>query len=67
VLGIDEQEDTEFGIDMDPTHGAVALAPPVGPPSDRARLAIVSAGVSLVGLIALVRFLRRVRRSRTPA
>jgi hypothetical protein len=61
---IDDRQDTDFGFDMDPTHGAVALAPPVGPPSDPTRRAIVSAGVSLIGLLALVRVLRWVRRSR---
>ncbi len=64
---IDERLDNEFGIDMDPTHGAVALAPPLGPPSDPAKRALVAAGVSLIGVMALVRVLRRVRRTRPGA
>ena len=64
---IDERLDNEFGIDMDPTHGAVALAPPLGPPSDPAKRALAAAGVSLIVLLALGRVLRRVRRSRLAA
>jgi hypothetical protein len=63
-MAIDEQLENEYGIDMDPTHGAVALAPPLGPPTDSAKRALAAAGVSLIGLLALVRVLRRVRRSR---
>jgi hypothetical protein len=61
----DDRPDSDFGFDMDPTHGAVALTPPVGPSSDRARRAIASAVVSLIGLVALMRVLRRMRRSST--
>jgi hypothetical protein len=64
---IDERLDNEFGIDMDPSHGAVALAPPLGPRSDPAKRAVGAAGVSLIGLLVLVRVLRRVRRSRPAA
>jgi hypothetical protein len=61
---IDDRQDTDFGFDMDPTHGAVALTPPVGSPSDPAKRAIAPASISLIGLMALARVLRRVRRSR---
>jgi hypothetical protein len=64
---MDEQVDTEYRFDMDPTHGAVALSPPVGPSSDRAKLAVASAAVSIIGLLALVRVVRRARRSRPAA
>jgi hypothetical protein len=61
---IDDRQNTDFGFDMDPTHGAVALTPPVGPPSEPAKRAIASAAISLIGLMALVRVFRWVRRSR---
>jgi hypothetical protein len=61
---MDDRQDTDFGFDMDPTHGAVALTPPVGPPSDPTMRAVASAVVSFVGLLALMRLFRWVRRSR---
>ncbi|HWD55010.1 MAG TPA: hypothetical protein VG346_07795 [Acidimicrobiales bacterium] len=61
---IDERQDDEFGIGLDPTHGAVALVPPVGRPSDPSNVAVACAGLTVIGLIALALVgMRRSRRS----
>jgi len=59
-----ELADSEAGIDPDPSNGAVALS--TSEP-DATRLAIASAGLSIIGFIALFRLTSGLDRTRASA
>ena len=59
--------DPELGIDHDPTDGAVALSSSAEGEADATRLAIASAGLSVIGFIALFRLTSGLDRTRASA
>lgn len=63
----EEMADQETGVDHDPSGGAVALSSPAGGESDATRLAIASAGLSVIGFIALFRLTSGLDRTRASA
>jgi hypothetical protein len=63
----EELADPESGMDHDPSGGAVALAPSAGADPDATRLAIASAGLSIIGFIALFRLTSGLDRTRASA
>lgn len=62
----EELADAEAGLDLDPSGGAVALSSSGGNP-DATRLAIASAGLSIIGFIALFRLTSGLDRTRGSA
>jgi hypothetical protein len=63
----EELADPESGIDPDPSGGAVDVSSLAGGEPDATRLAIASAGLSIIGFIALFRLTSGLDRTRASA
>lgn len=66
-MSTDGSADSESGVDQDPSDGAIALAPPLDGGGDAMHLAIASAGLSVIGFIALFRLTAGFDRTRAGA